>query len=29
MNNNVAGNLQIRNGSAIWSGASGRLLRGV
>ncbi len=29
MNNNIAGNLQIVNGSALWSGASGRLLRGV
>ncbi|XP_046461642.1 glutamate receptor ionotropic, kainate glr-3-like [Daphnia pulex] len=28
MNNNIAGNLQIVNGSASWSGASGRLLRG-
>ncbi|XP_046651118.1 glutamate receptor ionotropic, kainate glr-3-like [Daphnia pulicaria] len=28
MNNNIAGNLQIVNGSALWSGASGRLLRG-
>jgi len=29
MNDNFAGNLKIVNGSALWNGASGRLLRGV
>jgi hypothetical protein len=29
MNNKIAGNLQIVKGSASWSGASSRLLRGV